>query len=167
MASITPVRVLLLLAAAALALGFALTRYTLPDHEGPAYGDVKDLLEAALGGRQPAIPAPPPKLAIQPVPSDSLPFRHTASAPPPASPAAADWLRRAVATDPEAVHAWLGSAVLAVSTMQGDTIETVLWRVAFHPRCPLISRLTATSVGRAEGATRIVALRSNCPDPSR
>ena len=45
--------------AAGVAIVFLFGMYTTPNHGGPAYGDLKDLLQAALGVAPPALPGPP------------------------------------------------------------------------------------------------------------
>jgi hypothetical protein len=153
--------VFLLGALAAMALGFGV--YTVPNHGGPAYGDLQDLLQRALGDPEPALPGPPRGLPVQPPGADSEAARPDWPPSPERDSVVAAWLAGAVAADPAAMRAWLGPAVLATSSTRGDTVRTVLWRMTLHHGCPLLSRLDATSVGRASGSTRFVSLASNCP----
>jgi hypothetical protein len=154
--------------AAAVAGVFLFGMYTTPNHGGPAYGDLEDLLKAALGVPVPALPGPPRGLAVQPIGDDTGPSAHDWPPHPESDSAPAAWLARAVATDRDAVRAWLGPAVLATSSMEGDTVRTVLWRLSLRRGCPFVSRLDATSVGRATRSTRtrFIGLDSSCPGPS-
>jgi len=149
--------------AAAVGMVFLFGMYTTPNHAGPAYGDLEDLLERALGDYPPPLPGPPRGLPVEPAGADS--GRRTSDWPPsPASePAAAAWLAAAVVSDRDAVRAWLGSAVLATSSAAGDTARTVLWRLTLRRGCPFVSRLDAVSVGRTTRTTRFVSLASSCP----
>lgn len=154
-------------AAGLLALAFAMTRYTLPNHGSPAYGEIERLLEDALGTRPAAIPEAPAAMRLEPVPAPPMEFRDRVPAPPPIEPGAAAWLARGVANDAGAVRGWLGAAVLATSTTSGDTVHTVLWRLTLHRGCPFVSRLHATATGRATGELRFVALDADCPRATR
>jgi hypothetical protein len=150
---------LILLIATVVLLGLGLTTYTQPNPG--ASGDVHDLISRVLGDREPQLPGPPGALAIQrdsarPSPADSL-------APPADTGAAGGWVRLAASHDSAALRAWLGHAVLATSTVHGDTIETTLWRLTLHHSCPVLSRLHATSIGRSRGPERLIALRADCP----
>jgi hypothetical protein len=144
---------------------FLFGMYTTPNHAGPAYGDLESLLERALGDSPPPLPGPPRGLPVESIGADS--GRATADWPPsPESDSApAEWLAAAVAADRDAIRAWLGPAVLATSSMSGDTVRTVLWRLSLRRGCPFVSRLEAVSVGRATRTTRFVSLASNCPRP--
>jgi len=153
--------VFLLGALAAMALGFGV--YTVPNHGGPAYGDLQDLLQHALGDREPLLPGPPRTLPVQSLGADSGPSTPDWPPSPQRDSVVAAWLAGAVAADSAAMRSWLGPAVLATSSARGDTVRTVLWRVTLHHGCPLLSRLDATSVGRASGNTRFVSLVSTCP----
>lgn len=147
-------------------VALSFTVYTLPNHGGPSYGDVQGVLRAALGDQPAAVPGPPASLPVQAVQlpeSAAPPFGHGISAPPRIDSAADAWLARAVDEDPAAVRAWLGVAVLSVSTSVGDTARTTLWRLTIHHGCPLVSRMHATVVGRYTDSTRVVRLTANCP----
>jgi len=150
---------LILLIAMMVLLGFGLTTYTQPNPG--ASGDIHDLIGRALGDREPSLPGPPGSLGIARDPaaaprgSDSIPLLD-------AGPAG-EWVRLAASHDSTALRAWLGHAVLATSTVHGDTIETTLWRLTLHHDCPVLSRLHATSTGRSRGPERLVSLQADCP----
>jgi hypothetical protein len=155
--------VFILGALAATALGFGV--YTVPNHGGPAYGELQDVLQHALGDTEPSLPGPPRTLPVEPLGADSGAAARDWPPSPATDSAPATWLAGAVAASPAAIRAWLGPAVLATSSTRGDTVRTVLWRLTLERGCPLMSRFEATSVGRAERTTRFIALASNCPAP--
>jgi len=145
-----------------LLLGIGLTTYTQPNHGGGAYGELHDLISRALGDRGPPLPGPPGTLPIEAVDSAQTPKRQrTAGSVDTGQPAT--WISRAIDRDSAALRDWLGPLVLATATVHGDTVQTTLWRMTLRAGCPLISRMRATSVGRATGETEIVALRADCP----
>lgn len=146
-----------------LALGYGFTRYTLPNHGGPAYGQLHSLLAGVLGDRPPTVPDAAGAFPIQPVDSTVQEFRHRKPGPPPSDSAVTSWLTTAVERDPPAVRAWLGWAVLSISVTSGDTVRTTLWRLTLHRDCPLVSRLHALAVGRASEEPRFLRLTADCP----
>jgi hypothetical protein len=148
---------------AAVAIAFGFGMYTTPNHGGPAYGDLEDLLQRALGDSVPPLPGPPRALPVQPLGADSGAAGHDWPPRPESDPETSAWLAAAIAGDPAAIRAWLGPAVLATSSAEGDTVRTVLWRVTLRRGCPLVSRFWATSIGRTERSTRFVSLSSDCP----
>ena len=156
---------LLAAALAALLLLLGVTTYTLPNHGGAGYSDLHDLFARALGDSEPRLPGPPASLRIQ-ILADSA-----AASPASVSPAAIGldssqpqrWIAQAVHQDSSAIRSWLGAAVLATSTVEGDTAHTTLWRLTLHAGCPLVSRLHATSAGVAVGTARLVRVRGDCP----
>jgi hypothetical protein len=154
--------------AAGVATVFFFGMYTTPNHGGPAYGDLEILLERALGDSATPLPGPPRGLPVQSLGADSGPAGTDWPPSPESDSAPAAWLAAAVAADRDAIRAWLGPAVLATSTTVGDTVRTVLWRLSLHRGCPFVSRLDATSVGRATRSTRtrFIDLGSSCPGPS-
>jgi hypothetical protein len=149
--------------AATVAIAFGFGMYTRPNHGGPAYGELEDLLEHGLGDSAPPLPGPPRTLPVQVLGGDAGASRPDWPPSPGSDPGVTDGLAGAIAADRDAVRAWLGPAVLATSNTVGDTVRTVLWRLTLHRGCPPVSRLQATSVGRATGATRFVSLTSDCP----
>ena len=156
---------LLAASAAILVVMLGITTYTLPNHGGVGYSDLHDLFSRALGDRQTVLPGPPASLPIR-----LLPDSAGSSAPPAVVPGSGldstqpqRWTAQAVHHDSTALRGWLGAAVLATATVDGDTVRTTLWRLTLHSGCPLVSRLHATSAGGAQGGTRIVQLTGDCP----
>ena len=140
----TPRRIPTLIAvalAAGVGMVFLFGMYTTPNHAGPAYGDLEDLLARALGDSSPPLPGPPRGLPVEPAGADSGAGTPDWPPSPGSDPAAAEWLAAAVAADRDAVRAWLGPAVLATSSAAGDTARTVLWRLTLRRGCPFVSRL--------------------------
>lgn len=156
---------LLVASFAALLVLIGLTTYTLPNHGGSGYSDLHDLFARALGDSEPRLPGPPASLPIQILTDSAAP--RAASVRPPGfgldSSQPQRWTAQAVRKDSSAIRGWLGSAVLATSTADGDTAYTTLWRLTLHSGCPLVSRLHATSVGVSVGTARLVSVRANCP----
>jgi hypothetical protein len=143
-------------------LGIGLSTYTLPNHSGGSYQDLRGLIGGALGDARASLPGPPAALPIHP---DStlrpmLAASDTAGAGPP------EWIRLAANRDSAALRGWLGRTVLVTAEVHGDTIQTTLWRVTLGRSCPLLSRMHATTVGRVTGVTRFVALTADCPTVS-
>ena len=152
--------------ATAVAMVFLFGMYTVPNHGGPAYGDLADLLERALGDSAAPLPGPPRTLPVQPIGAESGRSPQDWPPRPESDSGPTAWLAGAIAADLAAIRAWLGPAVLSTSSSRGDTVRTVFWRLSLRHGCRLVSRLEATSVGRTTGTTRFIALASNCPGPA-
>jgi hypothetical protein len=154
---------LVALLATLLLIGLGLTTYTLPNHAGPAYGDLRDLIGHTLGDRGPPLPGPSGALPITPMDSAFAPLASGQDAGAAAPPEPHEWVARAARLDSAALRDWLGDAVLATATVHGDTVRTTLWRLTLRHTCPLLSRMHAVSIGRTMGDTRIVSLSADCP----
>ena len=154
---------LLALLATLLLIGLGLTTYTLPNHAGGAYGDLRDLIGHMLGDRGPPLPGASGALPIAPVDSGFAPLASAQDAQAVAPREPEEWVARAARVDSAALRDWLGDAVLATATVHGDTVRTTLWRLTLRHSCPLLSRMHAVSIGRTMGDTRIVSLSADCP----
>jgi len=166
--SAVPKLIALVLTVAALGLG--LTKYTSPIHGGPAYADLRHFLGRALGDHAPVLPGPPPALDLTPASALPAPIRNPELGDRIAPETAARdisqpqrWFARMAARDSAALRGWLGVAVLPTAVVHGDTVETTLLRLTLHRGCPILSRLTAISVGQASWRPRLVSVTANCP----
>lgn len=155
------IRILALLAIVS-AMAYSVTSYTQPNHGGPAYSHLHDLLSHALGDRRPSKPGPRSDLVVISVDSGYLRVNPARPYDLAAEPTVLATLAAAVAEDSAAVRAWLGKLVLATSTADGDTVRTRLWRPTLHAGCPLVSRLEAVAVGRTSREWTYIALSSDC-----
>jgi hypothetical protein len=149
------------------ALSLGLTTYTLPNHGTPSYAALRALVTTSLGESLPAVPPADRNLDIQPAtpfgasPADLATTEERASTMPAAE--AVEWVRAAADQDSAALRAWLGRLVLVTAITDGDTVRTVLRRLTFHGRCPLLSALHLTSVGQARGSLRLTGITGSCP----
>jgi hypothetical protein len=149
------------------ALMLGLTTYTLPNHGTPSYATLRSLITSSLGDPPPALPSAEQNLEIQATtPSRPHPEDHAApEAPASTVPAAqaVEWVRAAAARDSTALRNWLDPLVLVTAVTEGDTVRTVLRRLSIHGRCPVLSTLRLTSVGRAPGHLRLIRISGSCP----
>jgi len=149
------------------ALTLGLTTYTLPNHGTPSYATLRGLITSSLGDPPPVLPSAERDLNIQvttpsrPDPEDLSHPEEPASTVPAAK--AVEWVRAAAVRDSAALRDWLDPLVLVTAVTEGDTVRTVLRRLALDGRCPVLSTLRLTSAGRAPGRLRLIRITGSCP----
>jgi hypothetical protein len=153
-----------------IAAGLTAARYTTLTTGAASDEELYNLIAGALH-QAPLASGPAPgqsSLAITPVPGQTDTLRpETPSAVPlgssgDAAPVYA-WATLAAKVDSAALRDWLGPWVLATSLPSRDTVRITLRRFSWHPHCPLISTLVATTA-QVHGEARLVGVTATCPE---
>lgn len=152
-----------------IAAGLTAARYTSLTTGAASDEELYNLIAGALH-EAPLASGPTPgasSLAITPVSgeADSLPTQapsvessNSSGYPAPVYA----WAARAAKADSAALRDWLGPWVLATSLPSRDTVRITLRRFSWHPHCPLISTLVATTA-QVHGESRLVGVTATCP----
>ena len=158
--------------------GMAVARFTSFFDPAPR-ADVEHMIHRALGDTEPPMPHGDSLLAaggvsVRPAPVEAPgsppelarrlyagPWGSTGQYAAESQPVA--WAGEAARRNPDALHAWLGWAVLSVATTDGDSIRLRLYRLRLAAGCPLVDRVDAT-LARPHGGyeTELVRITGGC-----